>query len=296
MNGRNGIRMAVWGLIAALLPSFLCAQTATRKIVLPYAAFLDYGGTQSKSHGFVSGLYGYYGHGRNHSVETDTAYLRIRYDAYGDEGPHDLNQLDMTFVYSNYSFPGWKLRGGIHGILTSDNLTNKAFVLFGGISRYKTYAYEAGVDVYTSVYSRHVPDALHVLQVTATGGYYFGEYYRYGSFFARTRANYIRLSDDVGFEETELGSIEQSLSYYRGGWTVKASAWFGRQLYGVQNDGFIVRNLSEVHRGAFGGSVEYAVTGAWTVKLDVSRGRFSEPDSQKDSSVYSYLVLLGYSF
>jgi hypothetical protein len=296
MNIGKYIRLTIGVYFLMVLPVNARAQTSTKTSLYPYFGFLDYGKTQAKSQASVTGIYGYYGRGANHSLEGDVSFMRIKYDYAGNASDYTVTQADMTLVYANYALSNWKIRGGMHGIVSDDVLTDKAYVLFAGVSRYKTYSYEAGVEVYASVYGNYTPDALHAVQVTATGGFYFGDFYKYGSFFARTRGHYIRLSDDVGFGEKSIGSIEQSLSYYRGPWTLEGYAWFGAQVFGVQNSGFVVKNLAEKHTGDVGGSVQYAFNDKWTAKLDASYGRFQELNQAGTSRLRRYLFMLGYTF
>ncbi|NIV15597.1 MAG: hypothetical protein GWN62_31360, partial [Aliifodinibius sp.] len=240
------MRPLIISLITILFSHFVFAQTSTRIDFLPYLSYWNYQDTFSKDHSLISGVYGYYGLGLRHVLESDIAYSRISYSGTGFMvGPRrfrsksiNIDQLDLTAAYTNYSFPNLKVRGGMHYIISDDSLTNNGFVLFSGIHRYRANQYTVGLDVYGSFYSDYNPD-LKLIQLTGQFGFYFGNYFTTGSFFAQTKGYYINLSDKVSFGDDQYASIEQSLSYFYKDVTLKAFFWTGFQVLGVQNDGFV---------------------------------------------------------
>jgi hypothetical protein len=272
------------------------AETATKCSVHPYAVYYDYEKTAAKEATAGGGVYAFYGYGDHHSFEGDVAYTHISYDGPLVTSSFDIEQTDLTFVYNNYSLSDLKLRGGVHGILSDDDQTDESYVLFAGISRYKLYKYDMGLDAYVSSYDDYAPDALTVLQLTATGGFNFGDYYTTGSFYARTRGHYIQLSDDIGYNDKAFSSIEQSLFFYYKKWTLETFAWAGKQVFGVQKDGFVVYNLGEKHTAAYGGSVAHALGKASSLKLEVSRGNFKELGSSGTAHFLKAMLMLSHTF
>lgn len=297
------MRRFIISLAMAAIPYFVVAQNATRTDVLPYGGYLNYQNTFAKEYSFVTGAYGYFGYGLHHSFEGDFSFTRINYGEEIDtvgmrrlvSRPINIDQFDITFVYSNYSLTNLKLRAGLHAIFSEDDLTNQSYIVFGGIQRYRSYRYNAGVDVYASFYNNYIPD-FTALQFTATFGFYFGNYFTYGSFYSETRGHYIQLSEDVGFTDKEFASIEQSLYFTRDKVTLQAFLWSGFQVFGVQKDGFVVFNLGERHLGAYGGSIKYAFTKKSSLKLAVARGRFKEVGLDEIASSLNFTLLLGYTF
>ncbi|HQV30848.1 MAG TPA: hypothetical protein PKV71_03185 [Calditrichia bacterium] len=287
--------------MTALLATSLPAQT--RVDLLPYAMHIKYNDTAYKEYGMVGGLYGYFGQGLSHTWEGDIGFTRMNFGEFADTvgtrriitTPINVDQWDATLVYSNYSILNTKLRVGTHAIVSDDTLTDKSLVLFGGVNHYRSGYYNAGVDLYHTWYDNYLP-GLKVLQVTATFGFFFGNYITYGSFYAETRGHYIKHSQDVGFGETRFPSVEQSLFFYRNRLTLEAFLWSGYQAFGVMKDGFAVYNIAEKHLGGFGGSVRYNTSPKSSLKLSFSQGRFNEVGSGQISRSLSVMVLLGYTF
>lgn len=282
--------------ILAAGPALAGQETPTKLQVFPYAGYLTYQDTVAKEAMTVGGLYGYYGYGLCHSFEGDVGLSRIRYGQTPTTEAYNLDQVDATLVYNNYSVANLKLRGGAHTLFSDDDATDGAYVLFGGLSHYQVYEYDLGVDAYLSVYDAYVPDSLWVVQVTGTAGFCFGDYPTYGSFYTRTRGHYIHLSDDVGYGDQSFTSVEQSLSYYYQNLTLEAFVWVGSQVFGVQKDGFVVYNLAEKNERAYGGTVTYALGERSTVKLEASRVRFRELGGSDTAHALRFMLMVSYTF
>jgi hypothetical protein len=248
-------------------------------------------------------MYGYYGVGLKHSFEAEASFTQINFGTrdfqIGEEvirfNSFNINQLDITAVYNNFQLSNLQLRGGIHTIFTDDSLTNNALIIFGGIKRYRSSIYNAGIEFYGSFYNNYVPN-LKVLQITATFGFNFGNYFQSGSFYAETKGHYIKLSEEVGFGETQFPSVQQSLFYYYKRLTLGAFFWAGYQLFAIQNDGFVVYNLAERHLGAYGGSFKYAISTKASIKLKISRARFKELGLDEIVKSTSVVLIAGLSF
>ncbi len=290
-------------LAMVVFPHLVAAQTIARTDILPYGAYLNYKNTTAKEYSFAPGIYSYFGYGMHHSFEGDFSFTRIN---YGEEietvgfrrsisRPINIDQFNVTLVYSNYSLTDLKLRAGLYTIFSTDDQSSRSYISFGGIQRYRTYHYNAGVDVYASFYNNYIPD-LKVLQLTWTFGFYFGNYFTYGSFYSETKGHYIQLSKDVGFNEKEFASIKQSLFFTRNNLTLQVFLWTGYQVFGVQKDGFIVFNLPERHLGAYGGSIKYILNKKFSFKLLVSQGRFKEVGMENIAGSLIFTLMLGYTF
>jgi hypothetical protein len=278
------------------------AQAQNRFDLLPYASYLKYDNTFRKDMSLIGGVYGYYGLGLKHSFEGDVAYTKIDFKEfiYNFEGqdyrlePFTINQLDMTLLYTNYTLTNLSVRLGSHVIISDDSLTNGSLIFFGGLKRYRPYQYNAAIDFYASLYERYAP-RLEVYQVSGTFGFYFGNYFTSGNFYAETKGHYIELSDDIGFGGKKFASVEQSLSYYYKNLTLSGFIWAGYQVFGIQKDGFVVYNLAEKHLGAYGASIKQGLSSKSSLKLEVSRGRFKELGADKISTSLKFLVIAGFT-
>ena len=277
-----------------LSPCF--ASNEIKYSIHPYAAYYDFDKTVSKKSTAAGGVYGFYKYGDYHSFEGDIGYTRITYKGTLAASDFDIEQKDLTLVYNNNYFSDLKARTGVHAIVSDDDQTDKSYIVFTGVSYYELYKYDMGVDVYVSSYKDYVPDSLTVLQLTATGGFNFGDYYTTGSFYARTRCHYIRLSDDIGYNDKQFTSVEQALFYYYKEWTVQAFAWVGSQVFSVQKDGFVVHNLGEKHMAEYGGSVTYAYNKSSSVKLEVSRGNFKELGYNTTAHFLKCMAMMSFKF
>ncbi len=151
------------------------------------------------------------------------------------------------------------------------------------------------IDFYESFYQDFSP-TLKVFQATATFGFNFGNYFTTGKFYAETKGFYVRLSDDVGFQDKQYPSVKQSLFYYHKKLTLEGFVWTGFQIYAVRNDGFVVFNLTEKYLGAFGGSVQYMLNRKTSLKFKIARGKFKESGRGVLANSVNAGLFLGYAF
>lgn len=296
------MKKIILSLFISLLTINAFAQRQTQFDLLPYASYINYNNAVIKNSSIIAGLYGYYGAGLKHTIEGDVAYNRINFDEfiYEFEGrefrsePFTINQADITLIYSNYMLNNLKWRFGSHIIFNDDSFNDNAFTVFGGLQRYRPYQYNAGIDVYVSWYNNFTP-AITVLQATGTFGFYFGNYFTSGNFYAETKGFYIKLSEDIGFGDKQYASVEQSLSYFYKNLTLGGYIWAGYQVFGIQKDGFVVYNLAEKHLGAYGALVKFGLSEKSTLKFEVSRGRFKEFGSDQIANYLTFLVIVGFN-
>jgi hypothetical protein len=266
----------------------ITAATNTRLDLIPYVGGIHYTGTVAKDRSLITGLYGYYGIGMEHTIEADASWTRIDYDS---ATASRVNQYDTTLVYTNFGILDWKWRVGAHLITSNDNPT-EGMVLLGGVHNYEPSRYSRGVDVYISRYADYAP-AMDVHQVTGTWGFYLE---RSPKTYLKAQAHYIHVSDDIGFDRQHYGSGELSLVHPIGKWTVTVFGWAGQQVFGVQKDGFVAYNLPEKHEGGYGGSLGYAVSSTSSAKLDFVQKNFKELASPADAQASQLLLLWQQTF
>jgi len=253
-----------------------------------YGTPLIYSDSNVKDKGYTAGFYGYLGFGLHHSFESDVEFTKIDY-----KDGSTLNQTDLTFIYTNYSLKNYRLKAGFHYIISDDRLTDRGKVFLLSAERYKLYRWNIGIEGTVSIYDNYNPE-LTVYQVCPKVGFYFGNYYRYGSFYSETKGYYINLSDDVGLGKN-FYSVEENLFYYYKNWTGKIFGWIGKQSFAVRNGGFVVYNLSEKHKGGYGGSISYRYKKA-SASLTVFNEIFEDVGYNNNASLTVAVFNLGYRF
>lgn len=255
--------------------------------LVPYAGYADYQHSATKRHATLGGLYGSLGYTTAHLVEAEVDYMDI-----AREGINALNQWDTTLVYSNFSLANWKLRLGGHYIATNDRPTDSAWVVFAGADYYVPYAWDLGLDAYSTQYPNYTP-SLEVLELTP----HWGVTMLKGSDYSvrnELKGYWIHLANRIPGDRTNYFSAEDKVSYYCGAWTLATFGWVGQQVFAVRGDGFTVYNLAETHRGGYGLEASYAFTKSLSVTLRASQEFFREQGRTQNATATTGLVMLNW--
>lgn len=277
-------RSLLWSMtLVVLLAVPVMATTNTRLDIIPYVGGIKYTDTVSKDSSTIAGLYGYYGIGAEHSIEGDASWMRIDYDS---ATLSKINQYDTTLIYTNYGILDWKWRAGAH-LIISDDKSSEGTVLVGGLHNYEPSRYSRGVDVYFSRYDDYDP-GLDIQQVTGTWGFYLRQF---PTTYIKAQGHYIHLSDEIGFNKQHFSSGELSLVHPIQDWTITVFGWAGQQVFGIQKDGFVAYNLPEKHQGAYGGSLQYTVSPASSIRLEFIQKHFKELGSSEDARASQLLLI-----
>jgi len=253
-----------------------------------YGTPLFYNSSKIKDKGYSTGIYGYVGVGLKHSIEFDFERTKIDY-----KDGSTLNQNDITAIYTFYPAYGFKIKGGFHYIISDDKLTDKGKVFILGAEKYSIYRWNAGIEGTVSLYQDYSPE-LTVYQISPYGGFYFGKYYKYGSFYTSLKGYFIKLSKDIGLGKN-FNSVELNLSYFYKSFTGRVFGWFGKQSFAVRNGGFVVFNLSEKHKGGYGTSLSYRYKKLNTT-LTAFKEIFEDIGYKNNASLTVILVNIGYTF
>ena len=260
-----------------------------------YSAGLNYDKSTIKKDGYVAGIYGYLGIGLQHSLELGLDYTHINYKNNLD----DLDQTDLTFIYTNYSFPKIKAKMGFHYIDSDDKYSDGAYTVILGLDRYEPYRWNVGVDLFYTKYDDYInlngSKGLDVYQGTLKAGFYFGNYYTYGSFYAELLGTFISHSEDAGFGKS-FSSLEGRLSYFKGGLSATVSAWSGERSFFIDRGGFVVFNLKEKYKYGSSFSLGYSFFRNLGVKASVNYQKYEEPYNPDDVGITTYVLNVGYSF
>ncbi len=281
-----------------LLLAFLTVSTvstgkpAIKYVAVPYVGYINYVNS-IRDKGEMTGLYNYLGIGLYHSVEGELDYTKIKYKTLPD-----LNQYDFTLLYTNYRIKNSKIRAGYHYISSDDKYTDEGHIFTAGYTYYRWYSYDIGIDLNYTYYKNYRVGAkkgLSIYQVTPEGGYYFGDYYRYGSFYGKIKGYYIKLSDDLGSGK-EFYSLEGSLDYFYKKYVLGVSGWAGEQSFAVRNHGFVVYNLAEKYKRGFSVYMKYILNKNINFTGKYSQNTFKERGTDKDSTANSFVFTVGASF
>ncbi len=257
--------------------------------LLPYCGYVKYDASPSKDYAHVAGVYGYLGHGPHHLLEAEADYTHI-------VRPHmsSLRQYDTTLVYSNFSIPHWKLRGGLHYIKSDDDPTDNGWTCLAGLHYYESGKWGAGADAYFSRY-KDFNSGLDVFQVSPHLGI---NLLATPAYTLRNDASghWIRLSKDVSLDEKDFFSFQDRLSLHLGPWSYGVFGWVGEQTFAVRNGGFTVLNLAEKREGGYGLDVRCVIGNGAAITLRTSREHFSEFGSRRNSTANTVVVLVGLTF
>lgn len=249
---------------------------------------------------FGAGAYVFYGYGLEHSIEADLAWARIKYNPFDYQfngstyraASFRLDQTDLTLKYNNYSWQDFNFNVGLHAIFSDDAFTDGSYIVFGGIKRYRAQSYSAGINVYKGFYDNYQP-SLNTTQADVYFGFYFGNYFKGNYFYTETKGSYINLSQEIGFNQKQLPSIEQNLYWYLNSTTINLKWWSGYRVFAVEKGGFVLFNLAEKHIGGLGASVKFGLGKNSSLEVKAERRLFKELGRGAVSQSLSGTVVYG---
>lgn len=280
---------AVAGMLLAAMAAAPVAAVETRVDAVAFAGRLDYSHSSLKDSSSYRGLYAYVGRGLDHQYELSLQQIDVEF-----LGGAIFRQRDLTSVYTNYTQPGWRLRGGFHAIDSDRALSGDGLVLFLGAHGLQSGPWDLGLDVYRSSYSELAPD-LTVWQMSPQLAFGAWSSAAHG-LRSELRAHLIFASDDIGLGRREFRSAEERLIYTWRRWTLTASGWAGNQGLAVRDDGFTVFNLPERHEGGYSFESRYRLGGDTTATVRTAQEIYREAGAMNRSSAQSWTASVGHTF
>jgi hypothetical protein len=260
----------------SLLIMFMCFATAcradseqapVRQDMIVYYVPVNYDNAHFKKQALVQGVYYYSGRGIKNSIETQIEQTNIKYNT-----DFSYKQQDIVFVYSAYA-PGEMTRAGLHFARTS-TVADDGMALFFGSARHKPDGGFSRFDVYVSKYDGYSPNVM-VYQISPAIGRTI--YKSNGSsLYLQTRGYYIHPTKQIGNNARDFFSVGQTISFTKRNVTAGISAWTGRQVFAVRNDGFVMYNSAEVHKGGYGASISYNMPNQTKLTLFAGKEAFSD--------------------
>jgi tetratricopeptide (TPR) repeat protein len=243
--------------------------------VCPYYAYLDYGLESIKSHGNTWGVYG-------RVAALNALEAAYEFTKLGFRDGSDLDQHDITAVYSYLGRPGLKFRFGGHAIDTTDAFTDGAWTVLAGAHYYQTDLWDVGVDAYFTRYDNH-PVNQDITQITPRVGIQQTTR-RCVTVRLDLRGYYINTGDEVfGVGKEDFCSLEARWGLDRGRFGLALTAWTGEQVFAVRRDGFVIYNLAERHTGGYGGEFTFRVRENSVLTARISDEHFADIVSAADS-------------
>ncbi len=282
----SAVRAVAIGLVAILVPT--AATTQSQGTVLLSAATLSYGESQVKEDGSALGFYGTYGQGWKHLIELGATSTRINF-----RGGVQLQQSEIATAYNFFGARGSGRIGG-HLLFTTDTLTDRGFVLFGGANAYKVGVWSAGADAAWSSYADH-GDGLSVAQISPRMGFTFSDAAKSRFVGLSLRGYVIHLSTETGLGGQDFLSAEAAASFTTGPLTMSAYAWGGEQAFAVKSGGFLVYNVSELHTGGYGGGLRLVVSPQAALSAGIYFDRFQDQDLSGDRIARALAFSLGFT-
>ncbi len=288
----------------------LCAQN----ILIPHMGSVDYANS-SKDKGWFTGIY--------YQTYMEEDYWEFSYErteiSYIDQSLGDLKQNDFTAVWTRYTDKNTLIRAGGHYIDSNEAPGDQVFIVFAGIKYFEGYDFDMGADAYYSSYSKYTYDTnstltgrgessfsgahskrnkgLDMLQLTGSIGLGFGDYLSvWGSFYTKFHYDYIRpVTENGELLQDDYHSAGCILKNFNGSWTTEIGVWFGKQVFAVRNNGFMVYNLAEEHTGGMHASMHYKFEKQLGLRVEIVNENFREAGFN-DASSQSVLGVLNYDF
>lgn len=257
--------------------------------IMPYHLPISYKNSGARENSSLTGVYGQLEADLNNTFELAIDYSDLNYVF-----DFNIKQYDFSFVYTNTSVPEWKFRTGAHYIISDDVLTDKGYVLFAGVNKYRFRSWDAGINVYYSNYSDYTP-SISAVQLSPSFGLTF-MFDRTKGLYINSEANYILLSDSVFSSEKKYFSLRETLTYFNENFSISAYAQFGKQKFAVRQNGFLVYNVADLMKSGFGASVTYSFTPKFFLKAGFEYDKFDEETYGTRATSTKYIFLAGFTF
>lgn len=264
------------------------AQSVT---VMPYYLPINYKDSGVRKNSFLTGIYGAFEIDLNSSLEM--AFDYSNFDYVFDAFPFKIKQYDLTVAYTNKSIPEWLFRLGGHYIISDDVLTDQAYVLFAGVSKYRFQSWDASLDVYYTNYNNYSP-SFNAIQLSPGFGLTL-PFSRTQGIYIYSSADYIMLNKSILSNKRNYFSLRETLTYYNNRFSISAYALFGEQKFAVRQNGFLVYNVADLMKTGFGGSVTYSFTPNFFLKGGVEYDKFDEEAYGTSASSTKFIILAGFN-
>ncbi len=211
-----------------------------------YGTFINFSDSSLKNDGRSSTIYGNLSYGKHHLIEGIFTQTYINY-----KNPYNnLNQSDFAIAYTNIDqlIKNCSLRIGFHYIDSDDPWTDEGKILFGKITYFIPYKWNAGIEADYSIYDKTSTD-INVFQLISHFGFFIKNIIPKGILYTESKLYYIHKDETTGdLSRDNFLSFEQLITYTLLPWDIRLSGWGGKQIYAVKNSGFLVYNLADKYK------------------------------------------------
>ncbi|RUM56368.1 MAG: hypothetical protein DSY40_02410 [Nautilia sp.] len=257
--------------------------------VMPYASIIDYSGGTDKKVGKLAGVY-ISDYKNNKKVEIDVEHSLFQYP----DSARKYNQTDATLIFNNYQY-GQNEKIGIHNIWTYSKTKNYygeyvkdrgySYTLIAGYNYYKVPKVNYGANIYFSKYENG-----NVYQVTPKAGYTIYKP-NIGTVYLESSVDYIRITKGLNTRKNNFTDLNIKIQNFNKYATISLEDSFGRRMYKVANDGFVVYNLADEYKNRVSLSVSRKIVNNTIVKLEFSHTKFlhNNENAQANGYVLSFL-------
>lgn len=273
-------------LLILIFTSVVGAQSGT---IMPYHLPIIYKNSGVRENSSLTGVYGAFQSDLNNRFELALDYSDLNYISN-----FKIKQYDFTFAYTNESIPEWKFRAGGHYIISDDALTDQAYVLFAGVSKYRFQSWDASLDVYYTNYNNYTP-LFNAIQLSPGFGLTF-PFGRTQGIYLYSSADYIMLNKSIISTKRNYFSLQETLTYYNNKISISAYALLGEQKFAVRQNGFLVYNVADLMKNGYGASITYSFTPNFFLKGGVEYDKFDEEAYGTSASSTKFIILAGFNF
>jgi len=267
---------------------FSITQLLAYEITLaPYMTQAKYKNS-SKDSSSTNGLYTKY-KAKNYAIALSYEQTSLDYNTTDEE----LNQKDITLSYTQRISNNYNLKTAYHQISSSSDNNISADIYFLGLEYYKKNRFSVGADFAYSAY-----DTKNTYQIRTFAGISFGDYKsKMGKFLIKTDARmiYPQSEDTNNTLDSYYPSIGITIKQYKGDFVNTINGWMGERIYSVEDNGFTVYNLNELHSSGLYISSRYAITKTLGLQFSYTNESFEDLDLNIDDSMQKYFVSFDYT-
>ncbi|HET56480.1 MAG TPA: hypothetical protein ENN33_14875 [Ignavibacteria bacterium] len=273
-------------ILMLIFASALNAQSVT---IMPYHLPINYKDSGVRENSSLTGIYGAFQSDLNNKFELALDYSDLNYISN-----FKIKQYDFTFAYTNESIPGWRFRAGGHYIISDDDLTDQAYVLFAGVSKYRFRSWDVNIDTYYSNYNNYTP-SFNAVQLSPGFGLTF-PFDRTQGIYINSSANYIMLNKRIISDKRNYFSLQETLTYYKNRFSISAYVLFGEQKFAVRQKGFLVFNVADLMKNGYGASITYSFSRNFFLKGGVEFDKFDEEAYGTSATSTKFIILAGFNY
>ena len=259
--------------------------------LVPYTEQTNYKNSVKKS----STINGFYT-----KFKEPTYYIELDYETMNldnNETVTTIKQTDYTLAYSYYLKQNYQFKTAYHKMSNNNKIASSGNTYLFGIKYFKKNKFDLGLDI---SYSNYDKTALtqDIYQLKPYFEITFGDYKStMGKYILKIDSNvfYPKATDTNSTNIKNCSSYGISIQQIKGDFINKFSAYKGKEIFAVKNNGFSINNQNELYTSGYTLFTRYSVSENLGVSFSYKRENFTEIDSNIKSNLQRYLLLLDYT-